>query len=583
MSTLVLGECIGKGSYGKVYVGTWKHLKVAVKKFYLTTNDNQLIQQEIDIIKNLRSRYVIQFYAIETHNGSIMMITDYAENGSLSELLENKIINIEWSLRRRITNEIIIGLSFLHDNRVIHRDLKSANILLNKHNEVKLCDFGLAKIKIKTQSTMTTNDKKVGTVRWMAPELFSDKPKYSFKSDIYSLAIVMWEIASRNTVPFSKIQGDSVVINCVSNGSREDIPIETPSDYKQWIEKCWDKDPEERPMAHEIKDIEQGVSPPIVPEIDELIVQGDKCYFGYDSTPDVKSSISWYEKAAERGSVEAMYTLAYIYLENSNILNKKFANNDLYDEWYEKANSGNLNKIDNPSNALMGDIYFFGRYGIQNHDMAIKYYERSVALNNNFNLEFVKLAMIYHHIKKDYKKAYLCYDKIIEFDRSDSYGGANNIGFLYQHGYGIAQNNKKAFEWYNHSAWNGNPNAQNNLGFMYQNGYGINQNHHEAFEWYTKSANQNNSDAKFNLGYMYEKGYGINQNYKKAFEWYLKSAEQDNPNAQRKLGYMYEHGYGITKNNDKALEWYTKSAVQNDNEDISNDIKRIQEKSEYDF
>src|ERR1700733_11529207 len=232
MSELTFDKLIGRGGFGEVYVGKWNYHRVAIKKFFLSTNDDQLIQQEIDIIKNLRSRYIIQFYGIENHNGSVVMITDYAERGNLATVLENRHIKMDWELRLKITDNIIRGLAFLHSNNIIHRDLKSLNILMNEHYEAKLCDFGLAKIKVRTASTMLNNNN-AGTIRWMAPELFSRKPHYSYKSDIYSLAMVRWEIASRNIIPFFEIQDNSVLIQCVKDGEREDTPDDTPNAYAE--------------------------------------------------------------------------------------------------------------------------------------------------------------------------------------------------------------------------------------------------------------------------------------------------------------------------------------------------------------
>jgi serine/threonine protein kinase len=112
MSELTFDKLIGRGGFGEVYVGKWNYHRVAIKKFFLSTTDNQLIQQEIDIIKNLRSRYIIQFYGAEKYEGSVVMITDYAERGSLATVLENPKIALSWSLRSKITNDIIKGLAY---------------------------------------------------------------------------------------------------------------------------------------------------------------------------------------------------------------------------------------------------------------------------------------------------------------------------------------------------------------------------------------------------------------------------------------------------------------------------------------
>ncbi|KAH8547441.1 kinase-like domain-containing protein, partial [Umbelopsis sp. PMI_123] len=172
------------------------------------------------------------------------MITEYAENGSLSDVINNKHIEMNWDMKKRIINEITLGLAFLHSNDVIHRDLKSLNILMDEHYRAKLCDFGLSTVKIKSSTKMT--HKTIGTTRWMAPEIFVEN-KYSFKSDIYALGMVMWEIFSRNTTPYFE-SVDYRIPFIVVNGEREKIPEDTPNNYVEMIKKCWDQNPDNRPM-----------------------------------------------------------------------------------------------------------------------------------------------------------------------------------------------------------------------------------------------------------------------------------------------------------------------------------------------
>src|SRR5690606_17634932 len=120
-------------------------------------------------------------------------------------VLENKNIQLEWKTRWRFAEEIICGMSYLHSQDIIYRDLKSANVLLTKHLEIKLCDFGLAKTKkniIGSSKYLSTGSSMKGTIAWMAPELFVEEPNPGKKSDIYSYAMTLWEIASRCSRPF---------------------------------------------------------------------------------------------------------------------------------------------------------------------------------------------------------------------------------------------------------------------------------------------------------------------------------------------------------------------------------------------
>ena len=139
-----------------------------------------------------------------------------------------------------------------------------------------------------------------------------------------------------------------------------------------------------------------------------------------------------------------------------------------------------------------------------------------------------------------------------------------HLGYMYEEGLGVSQDNAKAVEWYRKAAEQGHATAQCNLGIMYENGRGVSQDNAKAVEWYRKSAEQGNAFAQCKLGYMYGQGRGISQDYVKAVEWFRKSAEQGNAVAQYNLGIMYENGRGVSQDNAKAVEWYRKSAEQGD-------------------
>ncbi|KAF9973201.1 hypothetical protein BGZ73_003587 [Actinomortierella ambigua] len=250
--SLQLGKCVGQGGFGAVYIGMWHGQRCAVKRFYLLGQDN-LIQKEIELVRHLHHRHIIQFLATERYEGSLVMITDFAEGGTLQSAIQDKRLGDGWTKKDEIYKEIAKGLAYLHSNKILHRDLKSGNVLLTKYLEVKLCDFGLAQVKISTASSINGTQQSVeGTLRWMAPEALALRPKYSTKSDMYSLGMVMWEMASDCTTPFREQRDNFVVVGYIRQGEREEIPDETPAEYRTWIERCWEQDPNKRPEASEM-------------------------------------------------------------------------------------------------------------------------------------------------------------------------------------------------------------------------------------------------------------------------------------------------------------------------------------------
>ncbi|KAF9969104.1 hypothetical protein BGZ73_008695 [Actinomortierella ambigua] len=105
------------------------------------------IENEVRLLKRLHYRYIIQFYDVVRQHGKVLLVTDFAEFGSLKQVIDKDRL-LTGADKERISREISKGLSYIHDLGVLHRDLKSANVLLTKHMEVRLCDFGLADSKV---------------------------------------------------------------------------------------------------------------------------------------------------------------------------------------------------------------------------------------------------------------------------------------------------------------------------------------------------------------------------------------------------------------------------------------------------
>ncbi len=151
------------------------------------------------------------------------------------------------SLQERycIARNTAAGVAYLHSRQIIHRDLKSLNILLDEHNRAKLTDFGLATVK---KETSTQTKQSVGTLLWMAPELFKRGTRCTPASDIYGLGMVLWELAS-GQIPWNDAPNPQIVPTWVMQGECEEIPSDTDPRFKGIIEACWDQNPTSRPTT----------------------------------------------------------------------------------------------------------------------------------------------------------------------------------------------------------------------------------------------------------------------------------------------------------------------------------------------
>lgn len=153
-----------------------------------------------------------------------------------------------WMLVRRVAAGAARGMNYLHCGHpaVLHRDLKSANILLDDSYNAKVCDFGLSRLKAKERS-MTGN---CGTVQWMAPEILANQ-HYAEPADVYSYGIILWELLSREC-PYGEMSPIQCALAVLNQDLRPTIPEWCPPAFGALIKKCIDKDPNARPTFENI-------------------------------------------------------------------------------------------------------------------------------------------------------------------------------------------------------------------------------------------------------------------------------------------------------------------------------------------
>ncbi|AQK97264.1 Protein kinase superfamily protein [Zea mays] len=237
-----------RGFFGEVFRGIWNGTDVAIKVFLeqdLTTENMEDFCNEIYILSRLRHPNVILLLGACITPPHLSMVTEYMEMGSLYYLIHmsGQKKKLSWRRKLKIIRDICRGLMCIHRIKIVHRDLKSANCLVNKHWTVKICDFGLSRLMI--DSPMTDNSS-AGTPEWMAPELIRNEP-FTEKCDIFSLGVIMWELCTLSR-PWEGISPVQVVYSVANEGSRLEIP-EGP--LGRLIADCW-SEPENRPSCQEI-------------------------------------------------------------------------------------------------------------------------------------------------------------------------------------------------------------------------------------------------------------------------------------------------------------------------------------------
>lgn len=155
-----------------------------------------------------------------------------------------------WPLVRRVAFGAARGMAYLHSGNppVLHRDLKSANLLLDESYTAKVCDFGLSRLKAQARS-MTGN---CGTVQWMAPEVLANQ-KYDEKADVFSYGIILWELLSREC-PYEGMTAIQCALAVLNRDKRPEIPKWCPPALHALIKSCIKKDQSQRPTFSQIID-----------------------------------------------------------------------------------------------------------------------------------------------------------------------------------------------------------------------------------------------------------------------------------------------------------------------------------------
>lgn len=202
-------------------------------------------QRETNVHAGLRLPNVVLLYGIGMESTRCAMVLEFMANGSLFDVLKGPA-ELPWSVRVSMVLDLAQGLSYLHGRHIVHRDLKSLNILVDGQMRAKLSDFGLSKIKLTTAS-MTRGGG--GTIHWEAPELFDEAPN-SYATDVYAAGIVLWEIAARRLPYEGKTK--TQIMRFVDGGKREAIPEDAPPPFSALITRCWAQLAGDRPTMTDV-------------------------------------------------------------------------------------------------------------------------------------------------------------------------------------------------------------------------------------------------------------------------------------------------------------------------------------------
>ncbi|EDR27385.1 protein serine/threonine kinase, putative [Entamoeba dispar SAW760] len=253
---------IGEGSFGIVYEGIFRGRRVAIKKIKNLEDNEEVIEEfekEVSMLDKFRCDYIINFFGACCLKDHICIVTEYAEYGSIRELIVKKKESIpKLSIRLRFLLDAAKGIQYLHNNNILHRDIKPDNILVMSFDEknnvlTKLTDFGTSR-NINMLMTNMTFTKGIGTPIYMAPEVLNQE-KYKKEADIYSFAITMYEVGQWND-PFPKSDERFgfpwKIAEFITSGKRLERPITLPENLYNIITHSWTQNPKQRLLISSI-------------------------------------------------------------------------------------------------------------------------------------------------------------------------------------------------------------------------------------------------------------------------------------------------------------------------------------------
>jgi serine/threonine protein kinase len=279
-SDLTLARVVGEGAFGKVYLGRWHETDVAIKLLSslsalglpsageVSTNEVReaikTLEREVALMVNMRHPNVILFMGLCPEPPCV--VTEYCSRGSLYDLLrsarDDPVLaqQLNWPRRLGLAMDSAKGMLYLHSHKppIIHRDLKSPNLLVDGQWRAKVTDFNLSRL---SEAPSVASSVNANNPRWQAPEVIHSRD-FSTNGDVYAFGLILWELATWE-LPFEQMTQFQIMLSVGEKGGRPEIPEpSSPSlrggdfpgyaDYVSLMKACWAQNPKDRPGFDQI-------------------------------------------------------------------------------------------------------------------------------------------------------------------------------------------------------------------------------------------------------------------------------------------------------------------------------------------
>lgn len=622
---------LGNGGFGITYRAIQSGLErvVAIKEFFLddycersgstsqvvygvtsatsiATRLKEKFLKEAQLVSQLKCRNIVEIYDVFEENNTAYYVMEYIPGMNLSDYIkQNGPMTEQQALP--VIAQVANALEYIHNRKILHLDVKPANIMFRDNNEVVLIDFGISK-RYDDKGTQTSSAI-LGRSRGYAPiEQYKTTALEHFSpaTDIYSLGATLYYLLTGMTPPESdEVLNDGIpqivgvspaVYNAIvasmqptvksrpqsiaefmslfkKGGGAVPHKVNSGSASKQvmkWLAvtfvvaamsvgayfalpMLFDNmtDAERGKELYEDKKYEDAIRYLSVAAQEEDDAESayllGKCYFyGNGVETDLAEAHKYFLKSAKANNPEAQYVVYTLYYEGLGVE----ADTTKAIRWLERAaNSG----MDDAMIEL-GDYY----NEISEYSDAFEWY--TMADSAGIPLAKYKLGLCYYYGYYVEMNNYMAIDLFREASRLGVGEGAYMVGECYYYGFGVEENESTAVTWYKKAADLGYNIAMRDLGFCYANGRGVAENTTTAFEWYKKAAEHGDTGSQRTLGSWYHNGTNVEQNDTIALEWYMMAAEAGDGEAMNMVARFYDEGWGVEENNREAFKWYKKGA-----------------------
>jgi len=248
-SSLKFTKKLGQGQFGEVWEGLWNNNPVAIKTLKPGSMNPRDFLVEAKTMKALKHPKLIQLYAVCSQKEPFYIITELMALGSLLKFLKGKRNVLKIAQLLDMGMQVAAGMAYLEEQKYIHRDLATRNVLVAQQNQVKLADFGLARLA--KEGNYRARQGQRFPIKWTAPEAVNFC-KFSIKSDVWSFGILLTELVTYGRIPYPGLS-NSEVLRLLGEGYRMPAPQDCPHKLYLIMLDCWHQDPLERPSFTKLK------------------------------------------------------------------------------------------------------------------------------------------------------------------------------------------------------------------------------------------------------------------------------------------------------------------------------------------